>query len=610
MPELNTPPSSVAVIRHGIVSIHQSFFGWIGVSGSADRLAQFHRANALPGCGIGLKRFRQNGSPVDVSVVIPSYNYVDHLRKAVDSVIAAASADVALSLEIIVFDDRSSDGSYELVLDISREAELPILVARPWWNVGLSKARNLGAELARGKYIFFLDADNTINPLSLSVLYHFAEANGADAVYGPIQVVHPDGRVDGFLSAMPFDPEKLRNSGNYIDAMALIRKSTLSELGGYRVDLLRIIGGWEDYDLWLRMAEASRKVMLCGDVVVGNYLRKRGSMVQRISLRERSEAFRCFASPIGIGVMGRTGDLDRLVFDLGFHKGEDSTYYLDSGFRVVAVEADRSLYEFGLSRFEKEIQSGQLILIHAAVVGWEQGLLKDEVEFHPHSTNSVWGSADRRFVRRNTMHFQMPHEPAVMVRTTSLEKLVEQHGVPYFLKIDIEGLDSSVVADIERLPAFPEFVSWETGKRSLPETLRLHLMLSRLGYDRFRIMQQSYNHKKTYQPLGSSEWKNFEPASSGPMPDKCRQPWHGFLYSVITHLCLSLIYRAIGPYSAWSWAEKNLPRQVTDTLKSARLKLASRSIPFPGWFDAHAALSERSRSEQRSFRSKDKAQSR
>lgn len=221
---------------------------------------------------------------------------------------------------------------------------------------------------------------------------------------------------------------------------------------------------------------------------------------------------------------------------------------------------------------------------------------KDEIEYHPHSKNSAWGSADEYFVCRNTEHFRMPHDPAVMVRTTTLEKLVEQFGVPYFLKIDIEGLDSAVVADIERLPAFPAFVSWETGKRNLIETLRLHLMLWMLGYDRFRVMQQCYNHEKTYQPLASIEAKKFEPASSGPMPDRCRQHWHCLLYSANAHLCLSLIYRIIGPYSVWSWAERSLPRQAADMLKSVRSNLSRRSIPFPGWFDAHAALSERSKS--------------
>jgi FkbM family methyltransferase len=536
-----------------------------------------------------------------VSVIVPSYNYVLHLREAIESVLAASRADSSLAVEIILFDDCSSDGSYEVALEVAREAEIPIIVAKPRWNVGLSRARNLCTHFARGKYVFMLDADNTVNPEGLSVLHRFAETREADAVYGPIRIVLPDGSVDGFISNISFDPEKLRNSGNYIDAMALIRKSSLIELGGYSVDLLRTIGGWEDYDLWLRMAERARKVVLCNEIVVGNYLRKRGSMVQRISLREKVDAFRSFGSTISIGSTRGTTGLDRLVFDLGFHKGEDTAYYLDSGFSVVAVEADHSLYECGLCRFEKQIQTGRLILIHAVVVGWEQGLSKDEIEYHPHSTNSVWGSADERFVRRNAEHFRMPHDPAVMVRTTTLEKLVEQFGVPYFLKIDIEGLDSAVVADIERLPAFPAFVSWETGKRNLIETLRLHLMLWMLGYDRFRVMQQCYNHEKTYQPRASSESKKFEPASSGPMPDRCRQHWHGLLYSANAHLCLSLIYRIIGPYSVWSWAERSLPRQVADMLKSVRSDLSGRSIPFPGWFDAHAALSERSKSGQRLF---------
>ena len=58
-----------------------------------------------------------------------------------------------------------------------------------------------------------------------------------------------------------------------------------------------------------------------------------------------------------------------LVFDLGFHRGEDTDHYLAIGHRVVAVEANPSLAEDGRQRFAAEISSGQLQLIHAAVVG-------------------------------------------------------------------------------------------------------------------------------------------------------------------------------------------------------------------------------------------------
>ena len=71
-----------------------------------------------------------------------------------------------------------------------------------------------------------------------------------------------------------------------------------------------------------------------------------------------------------------------LVFDLGFHRGEDTDHYLAMGHRVVAVEANPSLAKQGRERFAAAISSGELTLIHAAVLG--EGRALSAVAFHPH----------------------------------------------------------------------------------------------------------------------------------------------------------------------------------------------------------------------------------
>ena len=62
--------------------------------------------------------------------------------------------------------------------------------------------------------------------------------------------------TDGYrhlLSQFPWDPRRLRR-GNYIDAMSLLRIDVVRRLGGYTTD--RRLYGWEDYDLYCRLAEA------------------------------------------------------------------------------------------------------------------------------------------------------------------------------------------------------------------------------------------------------------------------------------------------------------------------------------------------------------------
>lgn len=98
-----------------------------------------------------------------------------------------------------------------------------------------------------------LDADNEVYPWCFERLLSVLDGNpGATFAYGMLERFTDAGPV-GLASIYPRSPERFR-SGNYIDAMAMIRTSALSELGGYRTDPR--LYGWEDFDLWCRLAEA------------------------------------------------------------------------------------------------------------------------------------------------------------------------------------------------------------------------------------------------------------------------------------------------------------------------------------------------------------------
>ncbi|AGB38753.1 glycosyltransferase family 2 protein [Natronococcus occultus] len=92
-------------------------------------------------------------TPPLVSVVIPTYNRIDLLPKAIDS----ALRQTYNNLEIIVVDDCSTDGTREL-LEERYESEIQYL--RHEKNRGGSAARNTGIEAASGEYIAFLDSDD------------------------------------------------------------------------------------------------------------------------------------------------------------------------------------------------------------------------------------------------------------------------------------------------------------------------------------------------------------------------------------------------------------------------------------------------------------------
>ena len=283
---------------------------------------------------------------------------------------------------------------------------------------------------------------------------------------------------------------------------------------------------------------------------------------------------------------------DDLVFDLGFHKGEDTGYYLAMGRRVVAVEANLQLVNCGSKRFAEAIANGRLVLLHAAVVGHRQRQDFPQLAFYPHPERSEWGSVDLRWVRRNAEAHHLPHSAPELVSTTCLEELVNQFGCPGFLKIDIEGADQAVLTDLRRLHCLPSTVSWETGKESLRSVLKQHRELAQIGYRKFRIVQQAYVECCTPAIAEDGTQWHFEPGCSGAMPEKSTQQWHRISFVQFQCYCLFLLYRLLGPRSLFRRASHSryiwinlIPRYIIQLTAFYR-------IPFPGWVDSHAALVE------------------
>jgi len=99
--------------------------------------------------------------------------------------------------------------------------------------------------------------------------------------YGLLEAFNQDGAV-GSMGLWPWQPKRLRN-GNYIDAMAMVRATALRDLDGYTTD--RRLYGWEDYDLWCRMAEAGGYGVQIPNFV-GRYRRSATSMVSLSNVSE------------------------------------------------------------------------------------------------------------------------------------------------------------------------------------------------------------------------------------------------------------------------------------------------------------------------------------
>ncbi|MBD8025367.1 CDP-glycerol glycerophosphotransferase family protein [Ureibacillus sp. Re31] len=116
----------------------------------------------------------------DLSVIIPTYNVERYILKTLSSI---STQTFKGNIEIIVIDDCSTDGTVEIVKDfIKQNPQLEINFIQQEKNMRQGTARNLGVSVAKGKYVFFLDGDDFLDPTSFEKLFKKAEEFGCDFV--------------------------------------------------------------------------------------------------------------------------------------------------------------------------------------------------------------------------------------------------------------------------------------------------------------------------------------------------------------------------------------------------------------------------------------------
>jgi glycosyltransferase involved in cell wall biosynthesis len=178
-----------------------------------------------------------------ISVIIPAYNAADCISRALDTVLQQTLS----ACEVIVVDDGSTDNTSEVV----RKYPEPVrLVATK--NQGPGCARNTGAQIARGDWFAFLDADDGWVPTKLERQASFT----ADPSVG---IVHTRMRNTSFVDVPDTVTFERLWSGNCLGTSSvMIRRAAFFDAGGFALDLAPA----EDYYLWLRVA-SKWKIVTC-----------------------------------------------------------------------------------------------------------------------------------------------------------------------------------------------------------------------------------------------------------------------------------------------------------------------------------------------------------
>ena len=127
-----------------------------------------------------------------VSVIVPVFNSEKYLSKCLDSILNQDYPNI----EVICIDDSSTDNSKKILEDYSiKEKKIKIIAHTK--NRGPSAARNSGLDLARGKYILFVDGDDCISRELLYITVSCAEKNNLDEVSFDYKTFREDEEPEG-----------------------------------------------------------------------------------------------------------------------------------------------------------------------------------------------------------------------------------------------------------------------------------------------------------------------------------------------------------------------------------------------------------------------------
>ncbi len=198
-----------------------------------------------------------------ISVIMPCYNAEEYVSEAISSVINQSYANI----ELIIIDDGSSDNSYEICENFVAQENTRITLLKQE-NKGPYPARNYGLSRANGAYISFLDADDYWHKDCLMLLMQAIEDSGADVAYCGWQNVGKGGPG----SNEPYIPPEYEK-GDVVKSFlkscpwpihaALIKANIIQQLGGFSERYFTSL----DFDLWLRMTSATKKLVRVPEVL-------------------------------------------------------------------------------------------------------------------------------------------------------------------------------------------------------------------------------------------------------------------------------------------------------------------------------------------------------
>lgn len=182
-----------------------------------------------------------------VSVIIPTFNNENEIERCIESILGQTYNDY----EIIIVDDCSKDNTYQILIDkYSNNSNMKIFKNES--NMKSAYTRNIAIKNAKGKYIAVQDADDYSSKDRLLKQTSFLDMhNEIDFVGSNASSFDKDGIWRRTNLKQDPELEDFMNSGPFVHASIMFRKSALNQVCGYRVS--KEIERGQDYDLLIRL---------------------------------------------------------------------------------------------------------------------------------------------------------------------------------------------------------------------------------------------------------------------------------------------------------------------------------------------------------------------
>jgi FkbM family methyltransferase len=258
-----------------------------------------------------------------------------------------------------------------------------------------------------------------------------------------------------------------------------------------------------------------------------------------------------------------------LIYDVGMHNGDDTAFYLHRGYRVVAIEADPVQAEAGFGRFKTAIAQDRLIILNVAISP-QPGTVQFWISSNP-EYNSL--SKEKACSSDNTCH-------SIEVHSRPFASILAEYGVPYYLKVDIEGADYLCMEAIDPEDP-PHHLSFE--KNDLDQLL----LCRKKGYSFFKLIAQENFQQLNYPPRGGLIASRLQ-SKMRKLSERVIRSFEKVMHRRAIEPDWTFVYGSSGPFGEETDGPWRKLEEVAFTWLAFDLGHTGASDPkWEDWFDVH-----------------------